>query len=132
MKNIWLLSVIALVLSGTFLVSATSCGSRRAKAVDTLKVNTTGLCDDIIGFNGPTPVEISIVDGVVTGIKALPNQETPRFFQRVLDGGLLEKLNGLTVEEARQTELDAVTGATFSSNALIGNIRRGLDSLQVR
>lgn len=127
MKKILLLSVISLVLAGSFLGSFTSCGGNRSQAPDTLKINTTDISADVVGFNGPTPVEISVCKGVITGIKALPNQETPKFLQKVLDSGLLESLNGKTLEEARSVELDAVTGATFTSKAMIENIRLGLE-----
>ena len=129
MKRILLL-VIALVLAGVCFVS-NSCGTRsRAKGPDTLKVNTTTLGADIIGFNGPTPVEVCVFDGVITEIKALPNQETPRFFQRVIDSGLLKALNGKTPAEAREVQLDAVSGATYSSEALIKNIHLALEQLK--
>ena len=66
--------------------------------------------------------------GVVTEIKALPNQETPRFLQHVLESGLLSRLDGMTVKEARDVRLDAVSGATYTSRAMIENIRIGLES----
>lgn len=126
MKKILLYIAIATIFLGTFAVSS-SCGSRRAPAVaDTLVVNTTELAADVTGFNGPTPVEISICKGVITDIKVLPNQETPRFLERVLESGLLKSLIGKTPEEARKAKLDAVTGATYTSLALIENVRRGL------
>ena len=126
MHKLILIAAIGAVMAGASYVSS-SCAGFRAKGPDTLKINTTDLGADIIGFNGPTPVEISVYDGVITGIQALPNQETPRFFQRVLESGLLQKMVGKTVEEAKEMELDAVTGATFSSEALIKNIRLGLE-----
>ena len=126
MKKVLLYLVLASVLLGTFTISS-SCGNRRAvKGADTLKVNTTELAADVMGFNGPTPVEISICKGVITDIKVLPNQESPRFLQNVLESGLLKSLIGKTPEEARNAKLDAVTGATYTSTALIENIRRGL------
>lgn len=94
---------------------------------DTLKINTTDLAEDVCGFNGPTPVEISVYQGRITRIKALPNNETPKFMQRVLNSGLLERLVGKTVAEAKDTKLDAVSGATFSSTSIIQNIKRGLE-----
>jgi len=128
--KILLLSAIALVLSGACLVSG-SCGPRtRTKGPDTLKVNTLETGAAIIGFNGPTPIELCVYNGVITEIKALPNQETPRFFQRVLDSGLLNALVGKTPAEARETPLDAVSGATYSSTALIKNIRLALDAVE--
>ncbi len=117
---------VATVFLGTFAVSS-SCGNRRAaQGADTLKVNTKELAADVMGFNGPTPVEISICGGVITDIKVLPNQEGPRYLQRVLESGLLKGLVGKTPAEARAVKLDAVTGATYTSSALIENIRRGL------
>lgn len=128
MKNVLLLTAVLAVLAGAS-VSLSSCGSRRpAQASDTLRVNTTESGADIMGFNGPTPLEITVVKGVVTEIKALPNQETPRFLRHVLESGLLSRLDGMTVKEARRVRLDAVSGATFTSRAMIQNIQLGLES----
>lgn len=127
-KAILILGILAVL--GTTCLMSTSCGTNAgAKGADTLKVNTTELGAEVIGFNGITPVEISVHKGVITKIEALPNQETPRYFQAVLESGLLEKLVGKTVKEAKATELDAVSGATFSSEALIQNVRLGLEAV---
>ena len=129
MKKILLLVAIVAVLSGTFAVS-TACGSSQATGPDTLRINTTDLGKDIIGFNGPTPVEITVVSGNIVDIQALPTSEGPRYMQAVRDGGLLKKLVGKSVKEAKDIELDAVSGATFTSNALIKNIRLGLEKAE--
>ena len=129
MKKILLLAAIVAVLSGTFAVS-TACGNSRAKGPDTLRINTTDLGKDIIGFNGPTPVEITVVSGNIVDIQALPNSEGPRYMQAVREGGLLKKLVGKSVKEAKDTELDAVSGATYTSNALIKNIRLALEKAE--
>jgi len=126
MKRIFFYIAVSTVFLSTFAVSS-SCGSRRsAPAADTLKVNTKDLAADVMGFNGPTPVEISICKGVITDIKVLPNQEGPRYLQHVLESGLLKGLIGKTPAEVRDMKLDAVSGATYTSSALIENIRRGL------
>ena len=126
-KKVILLAAVAALLVSAGLVSG-ACGSRNAKKAqaDTLVVNTTELCKDIIGYDGPTPVKITIVDGVVASVEALPNTETPRFFERVLQSGLLNAVVGKKVSEAAEMPLDAVTGATYSSQALIDNLRAGL------
>ena len=125
-KKVLFYITVATVFLGTFAVSS-SCGNHRAaQGADTLKVNTKELAADVMGFNGPTPVEISICKGIITDIKVLPNQEGPRYLQRVLESGLLKGLVGKTPAEARAAKLDAVTGATYTSSALIENIRRGL------
>lgn len=130
MKRVILLAGIGALLLSVSLVSP-SCGTNAgARGADTLKINTTELGAAVIGFNGPTPVEISVSQGVITEIKALPNQETPRYFELVENSGLLKQLEGKSVEEAKTMQLDAVTGATYSSKAVIQNIRLGLETLK--
>lgn len=90
-------------------------------------INTSYIGKDIIGYGGPTPVEITVTDGKISKISLVPNQETPEFLGAVRNSDLLESLDGKTVEEAADTRLDAVTGATFSSNAIIANIKTGLN-----
>lgn len=94
---------------------------------DTVVINTTESGAEISGFNGPVPVEITVIDGRVAQVKPLANAETPKFFKRVTDSGILDSWTGLTVAEAKEKEVDGVTGATFSSNALIENVRAGLE-----
>ena len=89
-------------------------------------VNTTELGGDILGYGGTVPLEIYITDGRIDSIKALPNNETNDVFQRLYDEGLMTAWNGLTLEEAAALEVDGVTGATYSSNAVIGNVRSGI------
>ena len=125
-KKVLFYIAVASVFLGTFAVSS-SCGNRRAaQGADTLKVNTKELAADVMGFNGTTPVEISICEGIITDIKVLPNQESPRYLQHVLESGLVKGLIGKTPAEVRDMKLDAVTGATYTSSAIIENIRRGL------
>lgn len=96
---------------------------------DTLIVNTTEAGAEIGGYAGPVPLEIYLVDGRIDSVAALANAETTAFFRRVVDGGLLDRWNGMTPEEAVETEVDAVSGATYSSNAVIGNVRAGMEAL---
>ena len=126
-KKMMLLAAVAALLLSIGLVSS-ACGSRSGKnaQADTLVVNTTELCKDVIGYDGPTPLKITIVKGVVAKVEALPNTETPRFFDQVLQSGLLKSVVGKKVSEAAEMQLDAVTGATYSSQAVIENLRAGL------
>ena len=126
-KKLMLLAAIAALLVSIGFVSS-ACGSRSGgKAqTDTLVVNTTELCKDVIGYDGPTPLKITVVNGVVASVEALPNTETPRFFDLVVEGGLLKAVVGKKVSEAATMPLDAVTGATWSSKAVIENLRAGL------
>ena len=88
-------------------------------------VNTTTLAKDVVGYNDITPVKIYIKGNKIEKIEALPNQETPRYFAKVKKN-LLDKWNGMTVANAQTAKVDVVTGATFSSKAVIENVRRGL------
>ena len=90
-------------------------------------VNTSGL-GAVTGYAGPVPLEIYVSNGVVDSVIALPNVETPDFFNRV-EEALIHKWNGLTIEEAAQLHVDAVSGATYSSKALIDNMQRGLKEI---
>ena len=96
---------------------------------DTLVVNTTDLAKDVIGYNGTTPLEIKLVDGVIVAVKALPNSETPRFFQRVQKSSIFTAPIGKTPAQVLKIHFDAVSGATFSSKAVIENLRRGVKSI---
>lgn len=91
---------------------------------DTLRINTTALAPDVHGYNGATPVVITIVQGSVASVEALPNRETKAYFR--LTAPLLESWNGLTVRKALSKDVQAVSGATMTSQALIANVERGL------
>ena len=88
-------------------------------------VNTRLLAKDVQGYGGQVPLRIHIdKGGVVDTIEAEPNAESPDFFNHA--SSLFGKWQGKTVDEAMAEEVDAVTGATFSSRAIIANVQRGL------
>ena len=90
----------------------------------TIVVNTTELGKDIVGYGGQVPLEIYIKDGRIKEIKTLSNSETPDFFEEAK--AIIKKWNGKTIDEAAKIKVDAVSGATFSSRGIIGNVQRGL------
>lgn len=102
----------------------TVADAMRTKSDGSIIINTTTLGKDITGYGGNVPLEISIKDGKVINVKALKNSETPNFFN--VAKTLLNKWNGTTLEDASAMKVDAVSGATFSSKAIIGNMQRGL------
>lgn len=116
-----LLVIIAIVF-----ICATTGDKVMTKENGVYIVNTTTLSQDVIGYNGTTPLKIYIKDDKIQKIEALPNDETPRFFEMV-KSGLLNKWNGMTVKQASSAKVDAVTGATYSSNAVKENVRLGLE-----
>lgn len=88
-------------------------------------VNTRLLAKDVQGYGGPVALRIHIDNGgVVDNIEAEPNAETPDFFNHAKT--VMARWQGKTVDEAMAEQVDAVTGATFSSRAIIENVHRGL------
>lgn len=87
-------------------------------------VNTKPLAKDVQGYGGPVPLKIHIKDGRVAAVEAEPNAESPDFFNRAKE--LLNHWQGKTIDEAMKEDVDAVSGATFSSKAIIANMQRGL------
>ena len=91
----------------------------------TFVVNTRVLAKDVQGYGGPVPLKIHIdEDGRLTAIEAEPNAESPSFFDRAKE--LFSRWQGKTIDEAMAEDVDAVSGATFSSKAIIRNVQRGL------
>lgn len=87
--------------------------------------------DEIMGFNGPTPLQIALdAEGKIIEVRVLANDETPNFLNRVIKAGFLDSWDGLTVEEALHKELDAVSGATYSSNAIQNSLKARLEAIQ--
>lgn len=88
-------------------------------------VNTKTIGKKIRGFKGLTPVRIEIKGDKIVSIEALPNQETPQYFNQAVK--LLRKYEGQPVKKAQKLKVDAVTGATYSSEALKQNVQVGLE-----
>lgn len=92
-------------------------------------VNTTTLATDVEGYVGATPLKIYIKKNKVLRIEALKNEETPKYFLKVKKH-LLPQWDGMTVKKALKADVDGVTGATYSSDAVKENVKRGLQYYQ--
>ena len=92
-------------------------------------IDTTELGKDIEGYQAPTPLKVYIKNDKVEKIEFLKSQETPKYYAKVKKA-LLEKWNGLKVKDAKTQQVDVVTGATYSSEAVIKNVQLGLDYYQ--
>ena len=99
------------------------------KEGDTYVVNTTTLGKDVIGYQATTPMKVYIKKNKVERIEFLKSMESPKYYAMVKKA-LMDKWNGLNVKDARTHKVDAVTGATFSSEAVIKNVQLGLDYYQ--
>ncbi len=88
-------------------------------------INTATLATDVEGYAGATPVIVYIKNDKVERVEPLPNEETPKYFA-LMSRKLLGKWKGMTAKKAETAKVDAVTGATMSSDAGIENVRRGV------
>lgn len=112
-------------LNDTATTARTAADTLRMLDDGTAVVNTALLAGDISGFGGAVPLKVYIKDGIVTDVQAQRNNETPEFFG--MTKRLLRTWNGKTIEQARQLKVDAVSGATYSSRGIIGNMECALD-----
>lgn len=121
-KNI--IRPIVAALAITFFISAIPADSVISKDGATTVVNTSTLTQKIRGYKSPTPVKIYIEKNRIVKVEALKNQETPKYFAKAK--AVLNNFTGKTVTKAEKMNVDAVSGATISSNALVKNVRAGL------
>ena len=128
-KGMFAIIGAVLVIIAIVFICATTGDKVMTKENGVYIVNTTTLTEDVIGYNGTTPLKIYIKDDKIQKVEALPNEETPRFFEMV-KSGLLNKWNGMTVAKAATAEVDVVTGATYSSNAVKANVKAGVKYYQ--
>ena len=92
-------------------------------------INTTTIGKNIEGYNGPTPLKVYIKNNKVEKIEFLKNVESPKYYAKVKKE-LQDKWNGLKVKNAKTLQVDAVTGATYSSTAVIQNVQLAIDYYQ--
>ena len=83
--------------------------------------------DGIKGYAGPTPLLIALdKEGKIMQVRILSNRETPGFLKSVTNAGFFESWNGLSVDEALQKDVDAVSGATYSSRGIQNSLKARL------
>ena len=87
--------------------------------------------DGIQGFNGETPLMV-VFDAkkVIIKVYLLNNDETPGFVRRVEEGGLFDAWNGMTIDKALEAKVDAVSGATFTSNGVKQSLQACLQNIK--
>lgn len=86
-------------------------------------INTVVLGKDVIGYNGVTPIELHEKDGIIKEVEFLDNIESPNFFELLIEKELAAKWEGMQLSEAANANIDVVSGATISSNAIIKNVQ---------
>ena len=89
----------------------------------TYVVNTTTLAKDVEGYAGPTPVEVYIKKNKIVKVVPLKTMDGPKYVAKVKKGMKIEKKKPLP-------QVDGVTGATFTSDAVKENINRAIEYYQ--
>ncbi|HXK80948.1 MAG TPA: 4Fe-4S binding protein [Bacteroidales bacterium] len=106
---------------GNELIVYNSDGTFRARLLFTQPI-----CKHIKGYGGNIPFIIVLSkNNKVEKLILLPNNETPNWIESLKMQGFFDAWNGLNVEESLNKKVDAVTGSTYTSNAVI-------ESMQVR
>ena len=127
MKKTLIIAAIMLLVAGTASLDARTKKKTTAKKANTTQVIFTGdIANKVIGYNGTTPLNITIKNGVIENIEVLPNQESPGYLKRAKEK-VLPQYIGKSVAEAKKLNADIATGATYTSKAIIKNIQMGLD-----
>ena len=119
-----LMAIAAIAMTAAMPMQAKKKATKATKAT-TQVVYTGDIAKKVIGYNGTTPLNITIKKGKIEKIEALPNQEGPAYMQRATKK-VFAQYEGLTVVEALKLKPDVATGATYTSEALIKNIQMGL------
>ena len=125
MKNTFLVAALALTSMAMPAQLGPAKGEKVVEKVDGMDViNTTTLAEDVDGYNYTTPVKIYVKSGKIVKVEALENEEDPEYFSRVTKF-LLKRWKDMPIQKAATAEVDIVSGATYSSEAVITNVQRG-------
>lgn len=92
----------------------------------TYVINTTTLAQDVEGYNGTTPLEIYIKKNIIVKVVLLKSMETPKYNAKVKKQ-MIPLYENVKLKKGKKVEVDGVTGATFTSEAVKENVQRGLD-----
>ena len=114
------------VLLAVAFVTASAQDVMRKEKDGTYIVNTTTLAQDVEGYNGPTPVEVYIKKNKIVKVVPLKSQEGPKYVAMVKKE-MLPRYERMNFKKGTVQEVDAVTGATFTSRAMQENIKRAVE-----
>lgn len=117
---------LSVVIVAAVIIAASPSKVMTKNSDGTYIVNTTTLGAEIKGYKGATPLLVYIKKDKVVKIEALPNNETPRFFNK-LKNDFIHSWDGLSTSKAVSLDVDARTGATYSAKSVKENVKRALE-----
>ncbi len=118
--------VLAALMMGMMTTSVMAQEVMKKEKDGTYIVNTTTLAQDVEGYNGATPLEVHIKKNKIVKVVPLKSQEGPKYVAMVKKG-MLTKYENMNVKKGTVQDVDAVTGATFTSDAYKENIKRAVE-----
>ena len=117
--------IFSMLLMAAFITASAQDVMRKEKD-GTYIINTTTLAQDVQGYAGPTPVEVHIKKNKIVQVVMLKSQDGPKYNAKVKKT-MLPSYEGMDVKKGTVQDVDAVTGATFTSKAIQENIRRAVE-----
>ncbi len=106
-----------------------SCGNKdfddgvMQKSGKVYTINTETICN-ARGYHGTTPVKVTVKKDKIVNVEALPNRETPRFFENVKKY-MLPRFKDVKFKD--YATVDCVSGATISSKCVRENMKAAFD-----
>jgi transcriptional regulator of nitric oxide reductase len=95
-------------------------------------VITSPYTDDIIGYSGPIPLLICVNKREkIESVAVLQHFEAPGLIEILVKNGFLAAWNGELWNAAADKEVDIVSGATLSSQAIIDTVRKRLPMMNI-
>ena len=87
-------------------------------------IESKGIVPGILGYAGPIYLKLQIVDDTITKVEVTENTETPSFYNEVVQSGLLKSWDGKSLNQAMTMHVDALSGATYTSNSIIQTLQK--------
>lgn len=92
--------------------------------------SSSPVADSIIGYTSSVPLLIGFdIENRVVGLTMLDNYESPDFVGQIVDEGFLQLWNRLDIAEVASYPIDAVSGATITSNAIIATLQHSIRTI---
>lgn len=112
--------ILAMALATGIMVSATACTKNDDKAVVGEGYTAGIYVGKAAGNNGQIKVEVTVEDGKISDVKVLEHAETKGL------GDIAMNTVGEIIKNSNSTNIETVTGATVSSNAMMEAVKDAL------
>lgn len=122
---------MAIIYNEKILGTSLNVNNNEFKTIDynsdgNVLINTIEIAKDINGYGGNIPLILHINNNIITKIDILNNSETPDFINKIKNK-LLPKYIGKNINDNSINDIDAISGATLTSNAIKLSINRGIN-----